>query len=123
MWVYTTDGFFSITVSDRDLGILQVRARLKKDLTRFIKTTGINTTIVELEGRDYAFRVFVNREVVEKYMAEYIASMTYSNFKNAAKASDKSNSDFTVKEINARMAAYHNVWGEMFELQALFKKD
>lgn len=121
MWIYTTEGFFSITVSDRNPNLLQVRARVKADLIKFIGKTGISAKIVELHDRDYAFRVFVGRQIVNDYMANYIQSMTYSNFKNEAAKADRNNEAVSSQQSKIRMGAYHDVWAIMYRLQDKLK--
>jgi hypothetical protein len=61
MWLFTDTGFVSAVVSKEDRSKISVRARDKKSLEGFVKMFKVK--IVELQHRDYEYRVYLRRSV------------------------------------------------------------
>jgi len=84
MWVFTTDGFFSIVhnkhCSDEELS---VRARSREDLGKFLKKSGHLIEIIEFSSADYRYRAQVPREVVAQYLSRQAMETNYGNFQEA----------------------------------------
>ena len=79
MWLILSDGFLSAVVDKQDPEVIQVRARRKEHLNKYFPTK----EVVTHDHRDYQFRVFVNREELQSMLAQYVAEMMYSNFKDS----------------------------------------
>lgn len=90
MWIFTTDGFYSITKSHRKDGKLQVRSRDRDELAAFRKLVRkANRTLRRLAIKtdflaDYPFRIFVTQRELAKTMSYLARRIDYHNFKNAA---------------------------------------
>lgn len=83
MWVFSTTGFFSITVSADDPTVMQVRARERGDLEALIALTGIDAEILETPAADYRFRIIVHAHAVGGLLMTLGNEITYCNFKAA----------------------------------------
>lgn len=79
MWLILSDGFLSAVVDKQDPEVIQVRARRKEHLNKYFPTK----EVVTHDHRDYQFRVIVNREELQAMLAQYVAEMMYSNFKDS----------------------------------------
>jgi len=100
MWVFTTDGFFSIVkIKSGEEDELAVRARCKADLERFLTKIGQEVEILEFVDADYSYIVHVNQDSVVEYLAAAAQDINYTNFKDACCAVDP-----------CRAAALHSVW-------------
>ncbi len=100
MWIFLNDAFLSI-VADRDNGDnLLVRARFPGDIT----TVFPSAEVAETRRADYRFRARLSRAEVASAIAQALASMTATNFKNS------------VRE-RWRHDVYLNVWGVMSNAQ------
>ncbi len=111
MWIFTTDGFFSIVKSaqcgDDELA---VRARVRKDLERFLDETGFETDILEFPDGDYHYMILAPAAVVADYLAEEVEAVDYPNFKDACQR-------IAGGPARARAHALHSVWSAMMGLQ------
>jgi len=116
MWIFTTDGFFSIT-KEINGNRIQVRSRLRSDMDNFIKSIGGIHEIHKDIGTDYRFRIFVDKRHVDYYLKKYVKNLGYSNFKNevSRKRKDK-------KTISRILSYYHDVWNSMWNMQEDFRK-
>jgi hypothetical protein len=101
MWLFTTDGFFSVVSKGCRKDQLMVRARVKVDLQRAFPGAKITTSP---PPADYRFRVVVTRKAVTALLARTVEKLNYANFKD------------TVKD-GARHEAYMRVWNAMYALQ------
>lgn len=82
MWLFTENGFVSTVQDTNNSDGLVVRARDRKSLDALSKMTG--APIVELEARDYAYRVFVARSDFAKWVQEQVDNLDYDNYKDRA---------------------------------------
>ena len=81
MWLILSDGFLSAVVDKQDPEVIQVRARRKEHLNKYFPTK----EVVTHDGRDYQFRVIVNRAELAGMLLQYVEDMQYSNFKDSVK--------------------------------------
>lgn len=87
MWVFSTAGFFSITVSSDDPTKMQVRARERVDLENFIAAAEVDgAEIIETPRADYQFRVILEPADAVNGIAILAAQIDYTNFKGAVAA-------------------------------------
>ncbi len=98
MWICLNNAFVSVVQHTKDK--LVVRARRKSHLTALFP----DGKIIETMDRDYRFRIFVDRKEFAALIAEKIANIDYTNFKDSTK--DKSLHDM-----------YLNWWGDHYDLQ------
>lgn len=82
MWLFTAEGFFSITESTEPAypspEFLQVRARTRGDLWRLV---GRDHELLATPDRDYPWRIYLDRETVARLICESVLSIDYVNFK------------------------------------------
>jgi hypothetical protein len=78
MWIMTTKGYFSITVSPVEPDKVQVRSRRKSDLVSLLPSSNVLTTTES----DYPFRVILTRDQLRELMANLADELSYQNFKN-----------------------------------------
>lgn len=108
MWLATTIGFFSATVSAEDPSKIQIRARERKDLETLKDVLGLGAEVLETPRADYRYRVIIEPEQFPRILEALAAMVDYSNFKDAVKA----NPDQAHK-----VHAYHRVWATMKQFQ------
>lgn len=101
MWIFTTDGFFSVVSKGCRPDQLMVRARVRADLKRAFPKAVIKTSP---PPADYRYRVIVTRKAVLTLLARTVEKLAYANFKD------------TVRDT-VRHDAYIQVWNAMFALQ------
>jgi hypothetical protein len=108
VWIYTVDGFYSAVQDRDDPSRIMVRARQRVDLETLLKRLDQgDLEILAWTGSDYAYRVFMPREMWLQYLENMGQELDYTNFKaRALPAGDYSRSD-----------AYHRVWGVMRDWQ------
>lgn len=116
MWIFTTYGFFSVACWRDKSGrlhpeTLMVRARsarhLKNLQRRFPAQLG-RLKVEKWPGRDYGFRIIVEKKVWAVCVGELVMEQTWSNFKDAA-ASRGNDAVYA--------HALHAVWATMLEVQ------
>jgi hypothetical protein len=85
MWVCLNNAFFSIVApaaKDADPEThLMVRARRPGDIERVFP----DAKVVELDGRDYQFRAYIDRVEVGTALMHEVMAIDYGNFKNSVK--------------------------------------
>lgn len=112
MWLLTPIGFFSIVQkpSDQAAGTLTVRARVKSDLealrASYLPSLGV---IQESLSNDYRFRAVAPQQDVSAALAQLVAQLDYSNFKN----------EVAKQQGSARAQLYHGVWDVLYQMQTL----
>lgn len=107
MWLYTVDGFCSVVENWNDPEQLMIRAQVREDLEQLAARVQRPELVEEIRddiGTDYAFRIFVDREIWTDYLMAAGRALNYDNFKNAALAG---------QHATARSSAYHDVWRVM----------
>ncbi|BAH77620.1 hypothetical protein [Solidesulfovibrio magneticus] len=85
MWIFTTDGFFSIVKSRHcSEDELAVRAQSRADLERLLGKLGARAEIIEHGDSEYAFRAILPQQALAAYLAQTADSLDYANFKTEA---------------------------------------
>ncbi len=108
MWIFTVDGFYSAVQDKNDPTRIMVRARKKGDLETLLKRLkSEELEILDWVGSDYAYRVFMPRELWLDYLEEMGRELDYPNFKARAIPAGDYN----------RSVTYHRVWGIMRDWQ------
>lgn len=82
MWLCFNDAFLSVVQSIRDPDVLMVRARVAEHL---VAVFGDNKEIHKDSLLDYRYRVFCSRAELMGILADRIANISYSNFKDSVK--------------------------------------
>lgn len=105
MWLFTTQGFYSVVAHRRDPDKLIVRGRAREDLE------ALRDQIPELQvfsdsSADYRWRAVVTRAEWVAAVAQLAAEIDYDNFKGAVAA----------RQGGARSRLYHRVWAALREL-------
>lgn len=122
MWIFTKYGFYSSVCARQgdgghgqavDPGRVMVRCRLKDHLEalqdRFGDLLG-GCEIREFTGTDYAFRIFVDKDIWVRVLVELTEEMDYDNFKSAvARHQGPGGDDYEF--------SLHDVWTVMNRLQ------
>jgi hypothetical protein len=110
MWLFTDTGFVSAVVSKENRELISVRARDKKSLESFVKMFKVK--IVELQNRDYEYRVYITKEQLTKWISTRVEELNYDNFKTQV-----------TKTRGYEFAEpLHGVWYEMLEVSDKRKK-
>lgn len=107
MWIFCNSGFFSVVRKDPSDEMLTVRARVRKDLERFVKEANTFSPIKEHVGTDYPYRVQVYPEVFAFWLSNKGANINYGNFKSAVSRTSG----------RTRVRVYHRVWAETLQLE------
>jgi len=122
MWLFTKYGFFSAVCARAGNGSrrqpidperIMVRARVREHLQQLrVRFDGLlgGCEIREFAGSDYAFRIFVEKNVWRRIISELADEIDYDNFKSEV-----------ARHQGASGAAYEQslraVWLVMYELQ------
>ena len=115
MWIMTTAGFFSIAEKpeDRAEGMLTVRARVRRDLTRlrrdYLPQLG---RISRSDRTDYPFRARAQCTHVADALARIALNIDYGNFKH----------EVGVRQGPRRAQIYSHVWSDLLDLEQLNRK-
>lgn len=80
MWVFTQDGFISAVDNKAKPGLLAVRARDRQSLEAISEMA--NSEIEFTPQRDYQYRTYVSREMLEDFIKLSIETLDYPNFKD-----------------------------------------
>lgn len=115
MWIFSVEGFVSIVQHRDQPEHFMVRARIKKDLERFLVCSNSSALIKETPTGDYRFRAVMAKLDCLAGIAFLLQETNYSNFKNAAAAREKDG------YMSSRLQAYHDVWEAMHKLQPTSK--
>lgn len=107
MWIFTETGFLSIVQNEKNADYLLVRARKRRDLDLFLPM-GTGIQIKETPDHDYRFRAVVPRDLVVQLVADAVADIFYTNFKNRVHDVDLDPD---------RSGAYQHVWSIMQQFQ------
>lgn len=110
MWIFTTEGFFSIVMKqfNENDPPFQVRARLAGDMENLIETLNFKKNIIHTPHADYHFRITVDEEELIKIMTRLADDIDYDNFKSMIHHS---------KDQEHKLGAYYKVWQAMYDLQ------
>ena len=107
MWIFTTDGFYSV-VQD---GFCKpdevvVRARIRQDLENILDNFEPEVEIIEIQAADYRYRMIVPKQLWARYLMNSVKKINYSNFKNQLDHGD-----------DKRHQAYFRCWAAMNQFQ------
>jgi len=80
MWVCTQNGFISAVDNKVKPGLLAVRARDRQSLEAISEMAG--SEIEFTPHRDYQYRTYVSRGILEDFVKLSIETLDYSNFKD-----------------------------------------
>ena len=106
MWIYTTDGAYSVV--RKDWGLM-VRSRVKGDLEKLFPKK-IHHRIILTPDADYLYRILVSRDAFEEAMIKAMRRIDYFNFKDTVHKKDK-----------RRVAYYTRIWAIMYQMQDAFR--
>ena|SRR5581483_10783196 len=107
MWLFTTQGFYSVVAHRRDPDRLLVRARAREDLEA-LRDQIPNLRISSDRTADYRWRAVVTRGEWIAAVAQLATEIDYDNFKSAVAA----------RQGAKRERLYARVWAEMRKLQS-----
>lgn len=109
VWTMTTLGFFSVVIKGKP-GEYQIRARQRGDLENLIRAADLRgQKIIATDNSDYAFRIVVLRDELDRVFEALENSITYDNVKSAVGRTPG-------QEQHASL--YHSVWSILGRLQA-----
>ena len=106
MWVFTTQGFYSVVAHRDDPERVIVRARAREDLEALREQIPSLRIFSDAEA-DYRWRAIVSRAEWVAAVALLAASVDYPNFKSAV----------AERQGVERERVYSRVWAELLELQ------
>lgn len=114
MWVFTTDGFYSVVQDRNDPERLVVRSRWREDLVNFLRRIGrkdLLKNILESAMTDYEFRVFVPRIYWAEFLRLHSSIMDYHNFKDEVHLIDPERSHLYSKVWSVVAMGVNRAWG------------
>jgi len=104
MWIFTVDGYYSAVEDKDDPSRIMVRSRQESDLKNLIKRLDReDLDLLVSTDSDYAFRIFIPRELWISYLESSGQELNYTNFKARAIAPGD----------HCRYDTYHNIWREL----------
>ena len=106
MWLFTTQGFYSVVAHRRDPDRLLVRARAREDLEA-LRDQIPDLRIASDRTADYRWRAVVTRAEWVAAIAQLATEIDYDNFKSSV--ADRQGIE--------RERLYMRVWAEMRKLQ------
>lgn len=106
MWLFTTQGFYSVVAHRDDPGTLIVRARTRADIEALREQVPAIEPF-EDPSADYRHRAYVSRGEWLAAVAELTAELDYDNFK----------SEVAREQGHERAGVYGRIWGELLGLQ------
>lgn len=113
MWMFFEDGsFYSAVVDREDPEMFWVRSRDRESSE--ILAECVEGEVVELESRDYAFRVHVSRAEWIEFLTSHALGAKATNFKSEV----SKNRGWDSKIVRA----LHDIWSVMFNYQKDMEK-
>ena len=106
MWLFTTQGFYSVVADRDDPERVLVRARAREDIEALRRQIPGIEPFSE-PGSDYRWRAFVLRSEWEEAISRLAAEIDYDNFKNAV----------ADRQGYGRSHLYMEVWQALLKLQ------
>src|SRR3954471_15009622 len=110
MWLATRGGFLSAVEAPR--GGIVVRSRERRALEHLMEHVDGRAKIVKTPGRDYLFRVFLDRDQFAAAVARMARGIDYGNFKSQVLAETRAGRVSTAYE-----RALHTVWSVLGRTQ------
>jgi hypothetical protein len=87
MWLMTTRGFYSVVEHREDDNLLLIRTRCKEDIEALVEL--IPATPISILDADYSWRIEATRGQWAEALVALLDEVTYPNFKNAIRDSDR----------------------------------
>lgn len=106
MWLFTTQGFYSVVEHRDDPQLLIVRSRAREDLEA-LREQIPELELIEDDQADYQWRAIVTREQWDTAVSELTEGIDYPNFKDAVRDS----------QGDARSFLYGEIWLILRQLQ------
>ena len=106
MWLFTTQGFYSVVAHRDEPSKVLVRTRSREDLDA-LRQQIAGLELIEDPSADYRYRAVVEREEWEVAASALVAAIDYPNFKSAV----------AERQGSRRAGFYGEVWRVMRELQ------
>ena len=106
MWLFTTQGFYSVVEDRGDSDRLLVRGRAREDLEA-LKEQIPQLDVFEDRNADHRWRAWVTRDEWVEAVARLAGAIDYDNFKHTI--SDRQGAE--------RDQLYSRVWAELLQLQ------
>lgn len=106
MWILADQGFISIVEHQDDMNVLQVRSRVREDISRIFP----NADVYEHDGADYLYRANISREEVANVLWEKVMTLDYTSHVK----------DVALKRsapAQGRSTAYYATWTAMSKMQ------
>jgi hypothetical protein len=110
MWIFSKNGFFSVTQNAQRRDLIQIRARAKKDL-QSLKDAYAHldrSPIIETAQADYRWRLVVQRWKWELVAGKLMADIDYCNFKGKIA---------TIPDQRDKCRMLHDIWDLHHEYQ------
>src|SRR5687767_13175947 len=107
MWVFTTEGFYSVVAHRTRSGYVVVRARTREDLEA-LKQRIPSLELFEGAGTDYRWRAVVKTSDWQNALSALAGGIDYDNFKNAV----------AERQGSERARVYAGVWSVVRALQS-----
>jgi hypothetical protein len=114
MWLFTTEGFYSVVQHRTERNTLVVRCRAELDATTLRDRLTVDypddpalPEVQHTPTADYGWRLLVPRWTFGKYLRDCANDIDYDNFKNAV----------AQRQGLERADIYHDVWSVMWEFQ------
>jgi hypothetical protein len=106
MWIFNKTGFMSIVFRDCEDDELLVKTRIKNDLIKLCKELNIEPKISEDGGLEFFFTMPIKRQLLAKYLSDYIYGIRYPIVRNS----------ITEPNDPLRRKTYLKVWEAGLEL-------
>jgi hypothetical protein len=111
MWIFTKEGFFSVTELPQSRDVVLIRARTREDLEALIggmynEACWHRFPILETPTSDYRWRAVLNRDEVADHVSGLVRTIDYDNVKDSIDKGDQ-----------RRHTAMVRVWAAMLTLQ------
>lgn len=100
MWLFTTNGFFSVVEHNDDADKVLIRARCETDIIWMSQQLGATWT--ETPKADYPYRITAPKERFANLLFHMAESIDYPNFKNAVKGDGR------------RSVCYNRIWSDAY---------
>jgi hypothetical protein len=98
MWIFLNDAFISVVAHKDQPHALLVRARAAADIRRLFPAARVVCT----PAADYRYRAIIPRAAVAAVIADKIAGITYTNFKDSVSDAQRHNAYLRVWAIMSR---------------------
>lgn len=108
MWILSKHGFYAVAENRDDKSTVIVRARVRKDLERFVVLVPGGAKITYHHNYDYPYRIIIGKGPYVDAMVQIASNVDYDNFKSL----------ITKLYGHARHMVYMTVWSALKKLEA-----